>query len=169
MIFKLFNPFRSFRARLVLVFGVIGLIVAAALSYGTGYLGSEQIKRDKGSLLAELASQMAREMDKGIFERLREIQIVASLQLLRDPKISKAEKRQLLETLQSSYRNYAWIGFTDGDGEIMVGTQSLLEGKSVKSRSWFTEGAKGPFVGNVHDAFLLAKLLPKPEHDFLPL
>jgi len=163
------NPFRSFRARLVLVVGLIGLLAAAALSYGMGYFASEQIKRDKGSLLAELASQMAREMDKGIFERRREIQIVASLQLLGDAKVPTEEKRQLLETLQVSYQNYAWIGFTDTEGNILTATHSLLEGKNVKGRSWFTEGAKGPAVGNVHDAFLLAKLLPKPEHDFLPL
>ena len=166
---NLLNPFRSFRARVVLVVGVIGLLVAAALSYGMGYFASEQIKLDKGSLLAELAAQMAREMDKGIFERRREIQIVASLQLLKDDRIPEEEKQQLLETLQISYQNYAWIGFTDTEGNIVTATHSLLEGKNVKARSWFAEGAKGPFVGNVHDAFLLAKLLPKPEHDFLPL
>ncbi|MGZ5000051.1 MAG: bifunctional diguanylate cyclase/phosphodiesterase, partial [Methylomonas sp.] len=70
---------------------------------------------------------------------------------------------------QDSYKNYAWIGFTDQEGNILAGTRAMLEGKNVKSRSWFSEGVKGSAVGNVHDAFLLAKLLPKPEHDFLPL
>lgn len=163
------NPRRSFRARLVLVVGPLGLLMAVALSYGLGFFAEQQIKKDRGALLAELAAQMSREMDKGIFERRREIQIVASLQLLRDTKVALTEKRQLLETLQDSYKNYAWIGFTDSEGNILAGTRTLLEGKNVKSRNWFTEGSKGPAIGNVHDAFLLAKLLPKPEHDFLPL
>lgn len=166
---NLFNPFSSFRARLVMVVGLIGLIVAVALSYGMRHFASEQVKQDRGSLLAELAAQMAGEMDKGIFERRREMQIVASLKMLAEAKIGAEEKRQLLETLQASYKNYAWIGFTDTEGNILTATHGLLEGKNVKARNWFIEGAKGPAVGDVHDAFLLAKLLPKPEHDFLPL
>lgn len=163
------NPARSFRTRLVIVVGLIALTITVTLSYGLGRLSTAQIKKDKGSLLAELAAQMAREMDKGIFERRREIQIVASLHLLSNPKGPVEEKRQLLETLQASYQNYAWIGFTDTEGTIITATHSLLEGKSVKTRSWFMEGAKAPYVGNIHDAFLLAKLLPKPQYDFLPL
>lgn len=163
------NPAHSFRTRLVIAVGLIALTITVTLSYGLGRLSTAQIENDKGSLLAELASQMAREMDMGIFERRREIQIVASLRLLSSPQVSSEEKRQLLETLQDSYQNYAWIGFADKEGTVVAGTHALLEGKSVKARSWFTEGAKAPFVGNIHDAFLLAKLLPKPQHDFLPL
>ncbi|MDD1620971.1 MAG: EAL domain-containing protein [Methylococcaceae bacterium] len=169
MVRYIFNPRRSFRARLVLVVGILGLITAVLLSYWLGFFAGEQIKKDKGALLAELAAQMAREMDKGIFERRREIQIVASLQVLRDGKVPLSEKRDLLETLKSSYPNYAWLGIADTEGNIIVGSQSLLEGKSVKTRNWFTQGASETSVGNVHDAFLLAKLQPKPAHDFLPL
>lgn len=57
------NPRRSFRARLVLVIGVLGLLMAVALSYGLGFFAEAQIKKEKGALLAELAAQMAKEID----------------------------------------------------------------------------------------------------------
>ncbi|MGR9053969.1 MAG: bifunctional diguanylate cyclase/phosphodiesterase, partial [Gammaproteobacteria bacterium] len=167
--FSGFDPRNSFRSRLVYVTGGIGLAMTLSLSYWVGSLSVEQVKQDKGTLMQELAAQMSREMDKGIFDRRREIGIVASLRLLRDASVEKQQKRALLESLQASYRHYAWIGFTDREGTIQVGTQGLLEGKNVKARNWFINGSKAPSVGDVHDAFLLAKILPKPVHDFLPL
>ena len=169
MKFSGLNPNNSFRARLVYVVGSVGLLMAILLSYLIGTLSIDQVKHDKGVLMQELAAQMSREMDKGIFERRREIQIVASLRLLREDSATLQEKRELLESLQASYQNYAWIGFTDGQGTILAGTQNLLVGKNVKSRNWFVNGSRGPSVGDVHDAFLLAKILPRPKHDFLPL
>ncbi len=163
------DPRKSSRARLVLGIGILAIALSQLSAFLTRGQFVDQIKADRGLLLAEIAHQMAWEMDKGIFERLREIQIMASLPLLSDPKVSFAEKQHLLEKLQDTYRNYAWIGFTDAEGNILVGTHDLLEGKNVAKRDWFINGAKGPAVGDVHDAFLLAKLLPKPENDFLPL
>ncbi|PKO38248.1 MAG: hypothetical protein CVU33_09520 [Betaproteobacteria bacterium HGW-Betaproteobacteria-6] len=163
------NPRKSFQVRLVLVIGLLAFVLFQLTAAINRKVFVDQIKADKGILLAEVAHQMSDEMDKGIFERLREIEIMASLPMLTDPKVAIEDKRALLEKLQSTYKNYAWIGFTDSEGNILVGTHALLEGKSVAKRSWFIQGAKGPAVGNVHDAFLLAKILPKPENDFLPL
>lgn len=163
------NPKQSFRVRLVLVVLFLGVLFSQVSAYLIRKSFVEQIETDKGLLMAEMAHQMAGEMDRGVFERLREIQIIASLPMLADQKVSFVEKQALLERVQASYRNYAWIGFTDIEGNIIAGTNNLLVGKSVAQRSWFLLGAKGPAVGDVHDAFLLAKMLPKPENDFLPL
>jgi PAS domain S-box-containing protein len=163
------DPRKSFQVRLVLVICALAVTLFQVSSFFTRVAFVEQIKTDKGLLMAEIAHQMAGEMDKGIFDRLREIRIMAALPMLGDPKVPLADKQALLEKLQDTYRNYAWIGFTDTQGNILVGTHDVLKGKNVSKRSWFIEGAKGPAVGDVHDAFLLAKVLPKPEHDFLPL
>lgn len=163
------DPRKSFRFRLVLVVIILAVLLSQISAYSNRDAFVSQVKADKGTLLAEIAHQMAGEMDKGVADRLREIGIMASLPMLADPATPLAAKQALLENLQASYRNYAWIGFTDAAGNILAGTGGLLVGKSVAQRSWFIEGAKAPAVGDVHDAFLLAKLLPKPEHDFLPL
>ncbi len=163
------DPRKSFRARVALAVGLLAVVLSQAASYYLNDLFVGQVKTDKGLLMTELAHQMANEMDKGIFERLHEIRIMSSLDALRDPGIPLERKRALLERLKASYEHYAWIGITDAAGNILAGTGRLLEGKNVADRRWFIQGAQAPAVGDVHDAFLLGKLLPKPKHDFLPL
>src|SRR5574343_497641 len=163
------KPRNSFQLRLALVVLALGIGLSQLASYLTHRVFIDQIRTDKGLLMAEIAHQMAGEMDKGIFDRLREIQIVATLPILSDPQGAIPAKQALLEKLQDSYKNYAWIGIADVEGNIVVGTRGILVGKNVSKRSWFISGSENPAVGDVHDAFLLAKILPKPEHDFLPL
>ncbi|WP_158699571.1 bifunctional diguanylate cyclase/phosphodiesterase [Magnetospirillum gryphiswaldense] len=139
------------------------------ISYFVGSRSVSQMQADKGMLLSEAAIQLAAHMDTGLYERWREIQVFAGMAEIVDPKAPLARKKQLLETLKNSYPNYAWIGFTDTEGNILAGTGGMLEGKSVAQRSWFQEGKKGPFLGDVHDAFLLAKLIPRDPKDPLPL
>ena len=40
------------------------------------------------------------------------------------------------------------------------GIERYLEGKNVKARPWHPNGLIAPYIGDVHDALLLAKLLP---------
>lgn len=166
---NLLNPAQSVRARLLWMVSLIGLVIALLLSYLVGDQSTRQLRNDRGVLVAEIASQMAVELDKGMFERYREIMIFSTLDAIRDPKVPRDTKRALLEKLQSSYGDYAWIGITDAQGTIILGTGHLLEGVSVAKRDWFIEGSKGPHAGDVHDAFLLASLLKRPEEDVLPL
>ena len=75
------------------------------------------------------------------------------LDILRDPAVSLSRKQALLEEIQASYPGYAWMGFTDAEGNILAGTGSLLVGKNVGKRDWFVKGSQGPHAGDVHDAF----------------
>ncbi|HEY0633807.1 MAG TPA: EAL domain-containing protein [Gammaproteobacteria bacterium] len=160
---------QSVRARLLWMLSLTGIVIALLLSYFVGDQSTRQLRNERGVLVAEIASQMATELDKGFFERYREIMIFSTLDAIRDPHVSRDAKRALLEKLQNSYRDYAWLGITDAEGTILVGTGHLLEGLSVAERDWFIEGSKGPHAGDVHDAFLLASLLKRPEQDALPL
>ncbi len=54
----------------------------------------------------------------------------------------------------------SWIGITDAQGTVIAGSQGILTGKSIANRPVFIEGRKGLFLGDVHDAVLLASLLP---------
>ena len=74
--------------------------------------------------------------------------------------------RQVLEQLRTSYPDYAWIGYATPDGTVHAATQGMLEGQSVRERPWFQDGLKGPAVGDVHEAKLLATLLgPAPNNE----
>ncbi|MFE4108529.1 EAL domain-containing protein [Almyronema epifaneia] len=127
----------------------------------TGSLARQQIEQDISSELTHFAHQMARELDLNMFERYREIQIIAGLDPFRRSQAT-ADQQQLLNTLQDSYPNYSWIGFANSKGTVQASTQGLLQGQSVVERDWFTQAQSNPYVGDVHEALLLEKLLPNP-------
>jgi signal transduction histidine kinase/DNA-binding response OmpR family regulator len=135
-------------------------LLSLALSGIVGQAVQVQIKNDSGQFLTELAYQMADKLDRGMFERYRDIEIIASLEQLRNPNTAIAQKRSLLEKLKSTYNNYAWIGFVNQAGLVQFSTNKLLEGQNVSKRPWFSQAKTTTYLGDVHDAILLAKLLP---------
>lgn len=159
------NPRHSLRARLGLAIGCIALVLSIITSLVVGHTASNQLKVYVGQALAELAFQMTDKLDRGMFERYRDIQIISTLNTFRDPNASVSEQRTLLEKLQSTYPDYAWIGLTDGSGIVQASTGKLLEGRNLSQRPWFIHGKKSPYVGDVHEALKLAKLLPNPTNE----
>ncbi len=160
MINKIFSPTRSFRSRLTLAIGGSALLLTALVMLTIGLLARERLRQEIGDNLAEQAFQLADKLDRGMFERWREVRLLASLDLIRAPQITLERKRQFLEEVRQTFPHYAWLGLTDAKGAILVATGGLLEGQSVAQRDWFQGGSGGPFLGDVHEAFPLAKLLP---------
>jgi signal transduction histidine kinase len=156
------NPQRSLRVRLGLLIGgiafVLSLLAGMTISYTTSIREKEQV----GQKLADLAYQMTDKLDRGMFERYRDIQVLTTLNVIKAPDIALSEKRNLLEKLQSTYPDYSWIGLADDRGIVKVSTRKMLEGKNISERPWYINGLKAPYVGNVHKALLLQKLLPNP-------
>lgn len=141
-------------------------LFAASLTIGlSGVLESFAARELKGQIEGELSStadQMRDKLDRGMFERFRDVQIAASLIDVFDPSAPKDAQRAWLEKLQSTFRDYAWIGFADASGHVLSATGGLLEGADVSSRPWYKEAREKPVVGDVHDAKLLQKLLAPP-------
>jgi signal transduction histidine kinase/CheY-like chemotaxis protein len=155
------RPF-SLRTLLAVIFG--GLILGASV-WITVLLGANAttvLEARIGSELRELALGMADKLDRGMFERWREIQILGRLQVFQDPAAPLDAKREALQTVKDTYPLYAWVGFADRDGKVVVSADRVLEGAEVGGRDWFKGGRSQPVVVDVHDAVLLAKLLPNP-------
>jgi diguanylate cyclase (GGDEF)-like protein len=152
------------RQQIGLAAAVLCIAVVAAMAAATAWFGAQQastlIRRD----LASTAEALARQLNRTLLDRYREVRIFAGLRPLQplwqnDP----AALRTALEQLQESYADYSWIGFAAPDGIVLASTQGLLEGASVGKRPWFTKGLEGPTLEDVHEAQLLAKLLgPRP-------
>ncbi len=160
------NPRRSFRSRLGLAVGTVALALSLLLSSLVGYTASKQLEANTGKFLSELAYQMADKLDRGMFERYRDIQIAASLEKFYDPNANIDDKRILIEKLQSTYTDYAWIGLASPEGRVIISTGKILEGKNVSTRPWFINGQQQTgYVGDVHDALLLARILPNPTRE----
>ncbi|ARV62646.1 PAS domain-containing sensor histidine kinase [Nostocales cyanobacterium HT-58-2] len=162
--FKL-NPLHSLRTRLGLAIGTIAFVLSILASLIVGHTTSEQVKVDVGQSLAQIAYQMADKLDRGMFERYRDIQILSTLDAMRNPDASASQQRALLDKLQSTYTDYAWIGLTNHKGIVQASTGKLLEGKDVSQRPWFIHGRKASYVGDVHEAVKLAKLLPNSTNE----
>ncbi len=160
--FRMLDPRRSLRGEIGLANGAIVLLLSIGLSFYAAETSKRQIELSEGEAFIQRAKTALDVLDRGMYERSREIRNAALLDEMRDPKVSVARKRELMERLQKNFDAYAWIGFCGPDGTGLVGTGGYLEGKNLSKRPWCTEGRKGDYIGDVHDALLLAKLLPNP-------
>ncbi|MGX4640777.1 diguanylate cyclase domain-containing protein [Massilia sp. SYSU DXS3249] len=127
-----------------------------------GYTMTKQAETDIGRDLAELAFQTTDKLDRGMYERYREVQLMAERYEITNPAVPVEAKRAVLESMQSTHPYYAWIGLTDNRGTVKIATKGLLEGKDVSARPWFAAAYDGVHLHDVHEAVLLAKLLPNP-------
>lgn len=127
-----------------------------------GHTLARQVEKDIGQNLAELAFQTTDKLDRGMYERYREVQLMAERYEITSPGTAADTKRKVLESMQRTYPYYAWIGLTDNSGKVMVATKGMLENKDVSKRPWFAAAYKGIHLHDVHEAVLLAKLLPNP-------
>jgi PAS domain S-box-containing protein len=151
---------RPLGAYLALAFTLISILLTGVLVLIIEQKVIGQVKREIGSDLASLALQTSDKLDRGMFERYREVALISSQIAYAGPTVTNAEHGKLLARVQKSYRFYDWIGLTDLDGKVLVSGSGLLQGADVSARPWFRQGMRGGYVGDVHEALLLAKLLP---------
>ncbi|HMN26972.1 MAG TPA: histidine kinase [Caldilineaceae bacterium] len=153
----------SLRLLLVLTFGGVVMALVTLLSLIIGQISTHQLEADARQSLATVADEMASRLGNEISERYREIALLAATnETLRASTPSLAEQSDLLTKTQESHPDFAWIGVANTTGTVTVATDDRLIGKSVAELPWFQAGAVAPFIGNLHDALLLAKLLSVP-------
>ena len=159
----------SLKVRLAVSIGLLAMVASVLVSLFASQLSRTQIERDQSALLRNFAVRMSTRLTHDMSARASELLFLAAHDRIRDPAVSAERKQAILERVRASYPFYAWIGITDTKGNVVAGTDGLLVGKSVAGRAWFAYGLEGLHFGDAHDAFLLARLLPKPKWDDLPL
>ena len=148
---------------LALAFSALTIWLTLTLVAGIERIGIQQVKASIGHGLDELAVQTSDKLDRGMFERYREVQLLARRGDLIGRGVSQTARRHILEDAQTTYPYYAWIGMADTSGTVLVATRKLLEGVDVSQRPWFSNAKQNINLGDVHEAKLLAKLLSTPE------
>ncbi len=159
---KKLHPRHSLRAQISLATAAMVMLLSVAIGLYAADISRSQIEQTEGVAFALRAKSALDVLDRGMFERSREIQNAAILDEIRDPGVPLAHKRDILERLQATFNAYAWIGICDVQGMGLVGTGQYLEGKDLSRRPWCNKGRDGYYIGDVHDALLLSKLLPNP-------
>lgn len=163
------HPLNSLRAQISLASAATVLLLSTALSYFAADISQKRIGLSLGEDFSRRAVSTLDVMDRGMFERYREIQIAATLDDIRNPAVPVNQKREILSKLQTTFNAYAWIGMCDASGKGLVGTGNYLEGKDLSKRPWCSQGRDQPFIGDVHDALLLSRLLPNPSGEMFYL
>lgn len=163
------NPINSLRAQISFASGTVVVLLSLVLSFYAAENSKQHIEQSEGVSFARRATSTLDVLDRGMFERSREIQNAASLDDIREPGVPVQRKRDILERLQNTFNAYAWIGICDANGIGSVGTGKYLEGKDLNKRPWCTQGREGAYLGDMHDALLLSKLLPNPSGEMFYL
>jgi HAMP domain-containing protein len=157
---RLLDPVTNLPTRFALVFAGSTVALALALCVLGGSLMRAQIREGIGAHLEGLAFQVSDKFDRAMGERFREIQLTAGNLQIREPGASPDEKRQVLESMQQTLEDYAWIGFADPDGRIIAATRGWDEGGDVSELAWFREGRDQPAAGSLPVLPDLAARLP---------
>jgi len=150
----------SISTQLTLLLAGLVLLITLALAGVLDILFTQREKQDIGQRFAELALQATDKLDRSLFERYREIQILANQPGLGSPD-TLDDKRRLLEDMQKTYAYYTWLGLTDRQGRVLVSANRVLEGVDVAKRPWFGRALRDIHLTDVHEAALLDKLLRK--------
>ncbi|WP_067066181.1 diguanylate cyclase domain-containing protein [Roseateles chitosanitabidus] len=111
--------------------------------------------------LRQVAVDFRDGLDHGMAQQYKEVRVLAQLEPFRrfdDPE----SMRRALDQIQIGFDHFAWLGVTDAQGKVVAAAGGLLDGVDVSKRPWWQGARKGaPFVGDVHSALLLEKLLPR--------
>ena len=153
----IFDPRQSLRARAVLVFGGLALAFTLLLGWSAEALFRRSLSRQLGPAFETLAFQIGDKLDRALRERLRTLQLAATLAPLRSATTTPAEKRALLDALLNAAPDCVWIGFANREGRIVSATSQMFEGSAVESNPWFRGAQRAPYLGNVHEFPELAR------------
>jgi HAMP domain-containing protein len=137
---------------LLLVICIIGLVWGTTLPYvlGTSRSISERQSIELVRSRAELAGkELARALSTQWHRVRAAAQFTANEQNL-------SELRPRFSTIVAANSDIPWIGLADISGKIVIASNGLLEGQRANERPWFRAGAEAPYVGDKHEAVLLA-------------
>ncbi|MBE9605083.1 GGDEF domain-containing protein [Acetobacteraceae bacterium H6797] len=151
------------RLRATVLAGSVCLLVAGGLSALIVVNQREELLEENGTRLQTTASLMAERMDTGLQNWAKDVSLLARFSVFQQEPPDRDNARQLLEDLKTRSPEFSWIGFTGTDGRVIAATGRLLEGVDVSARPWFGGGLRGLYLGDVHPAVLLARLLPADE------
>jgi len=129
---------------------LLAVALTGILSYTLGRAAVSRVEAEIGGRLATLAAQMQDKLDRGLFERYREITNAASLLPLFDTSASPDARERLLDQLRATFGEYAWIGYADRNGRVVSATDGFLVGSDMSGTRTFRNAIQAPTIGDVH-------------------
>lgn len=151
----------SFRGRLALSFGGLSLLVLLSVGFYIGHRATQQLGEAAGDQVHSAAQAAADLLAANLRERELEIALLSRAPHFTRGDLTNPELLDSLKQRQQLRREFAWLGVVDADGKVLQAIDGLLTGVSVAQRPWFSAAQKAVYVGDLHEAKLLTKLLPQ--------
>lgn len=153
--------FQSLRARFAIVVALVVLLLSCIFGAVIGESSISRLKEQTGRQLSEYAYSMVDRLDRDMSSRAKGLTVLSQLQALRGP-ADAVQARALLDHLSQQFPSYSWIGLTDAHGKVLASSGGLLQGADISHRPVFSNAREQTFIGDVHEAVMLSKLLPNP-------
>jgi diguanylate cyclase (GGDEF)-like protein len=150
----------NFRGRLALWFAGLSLLTLVSVGLYVGRLATRQMAVTAGESLHTTAMAAADLLGANLRDRELEIVLLSQLPYFARGDLANPDILLSLEQRKKFQGEFAWLGVADIDGKVVQGVNGMLQGQSVSKRPWFIAGLQGRYTGDVHEALLLAKLLP---------
>lgn len=148
----------SLRAIIGLTIGGLLASISTLRGAHVGWEAEEILRRETGGALAVIAEGMAEKIQDDMQARANQVMVLSSIDALTD----RRDAQRVVDEIAARDPTIAWVGVTDAVGKVIAGSGGLLVGQSAAARPAFARALNGLFVGDVHDAMLLASLLPNP-------
>jgi diguanylate cyclase (GGDEF)-like protein/PAS domain S-box-containing protein len=135
------------------------LLTVLSLLILVDHFAIDYARREAEQRLQQLSWQMRDALNGVVRKATSDVQLLSELPRLReggDP----AKMRLLLESLQKTFPDYAWIGFATPDGKVLAATQGVQEGVDVGAREWFKAGREKINAADYPPATLPGNKLP---------
>ena len=142
-------------------FAALIIVLTIVLSVAIGHRSNEEVRSEIGNSLKETSYIMAGKLDHYMWSRYGEVSMLSTLSEMRQTEELEGQ-RQVLNRLKEKFPSFSWIGMTDDEGTVLSSTDGILEGVDISERPVFKEAQDKTFIGDVHEAVLLANLLPNP-------
>ena len=126
------SPRYRWLPQLIILMNVVGLVAGIFLMRSVEH----RLIAASGEELTIAAAEVSDKLDRLLFERYGDAQMMARAFALRSP-----DSRYLSSYLGWMKTNYApvylWLGVTDGQGMMVAATESSLRGQDFSKASWF--------------------------------
>jgi signal transduction histidine kinase/CheY-like chemotaxis protein len=141
--------------------GLSACLLGIGIYAGSIAVGALERKTTEGAYLSAKAA--ATLLARSLSEREEEIRLLARAPHLVSGDLASPAVRGSLNARKELRAEYAWLGVATPDGRLINTSEGLLLGADVSARHWFAEARSGHYVGDVHEAILLANLLPQKD------
>ncbi len=108
--------------------------------------------------LRSAGQQAGTSLARALYVPWREVDGLAAMG--RDDDLNGAFRIRL-DTAKKLDDRLSCLGVAGPNGRVIAAADGTLEGQDVGERAWFRSGLDGPFAGDVREAVLLQRLLPR--------